>query len=128
MLGCVFCTLIVCAAIYGQVSTKIIRNLPANWRDFIDPEILAQSENDDEFTRYDSDLPEGDILGLQTLQLEHGAANVVNDASSFWPNNTVPYEFSKKQNALMMLTRFRKPAYTAMAIANTTYLPHLRMT
>ncbi|XP_055344390.1 astacin-like metalloendopeptidase isoform X3 [Paramacrobiotus metropolitanus] len=70
-----------------------------DWRDFIDPEILANS--DDEFTRYDSELPEGDILGLQTLQLGHEAANAINEASSFWPNNTIPYEFSKKQNALL---------------------------
>ncbi|XP_055356249.1 uncharacterized protein LOC129601461 isoform X2 [Paramacrobiotus metropolitanus] len=95
------CVLIVCVGIWGQVSTKNMANLPENWKDFIDPEILAKSEKDDEFTRYDSDLPEGDILGLQTLQLEHAAANAVNGASFFWPNNTIPYEFSKKQNALM---------------------------
>ncbi|XP_055356706.1 uncharacterized protein LOC129601824 [Paramacrobiotus metropolitanus] len=100
MMGYEICALIVFIAICCRVSTKTYRNLPENWRDFIDPEILANSD-DDEYTRYDSDLPEGDILGLQTMQLGQEAANAVSDASSFWPNNTIPFEFSKKQNALM---------------------------
>ncbi|XP_055347669.1 uncharacterized protein LOC129594844 isoform X2 [Paramacrobiotus metropolitanus] len=83
----------------ATMSKSLIKNLPDNWKEFIDPDILANSNED--FTRYDSDLPEGDILGLQTLQLSQGAANAINDASSFWPNNTIPYEFSKKQYALM---------------------------
>ncbi|XP_055349136.1 uncharacterized protein LOC129596010 [Paramacrobiotus metropolitanus] len=94
-IGAVF----LCATVFVGVTAKRIRNLPKNWREFIDPEILAES--DEESTRYDSDYLEGDILGLQTLELVQGAANAANDASLFWPNHTLPYEFSKKQNAQM---------------------------
>ncbi|XP_055329681.1 astacin-like metalloendopeptidase isoform X2 [Paramacrobiotus metropolitanus] len=73
-------------------------NLPTNWREFIDPDILAKGSD---ASLYDSDLLEGDITGLEALELSHGAANAIDKADSFWPNNTIPYTFSKKQFATL---------------------------
>ncbi|XP_055349193.1 astacin-like metalloendopeptidase [Paramacrobiotus metropolitanus] len=99
------CLIFLYHAICDLPKTIVASQLPRNWRDFIDPEILANSN--DEFTRYDSDLPEGDILGLQTFELPNEAKNAINDADSFWPNNTIPYEFSKTQYALMRANEVR---------------------
>ncbi|XP_055350708.1 hatching enzyme 1.2-like [Paramacrobiotus metropolitanus] len=69
--------------------------LPDNWRDYIHPDVLAKMVLEAP-TRYDSELMEGDIVGLETPVKTQGAANAVDDASSFWPNNTIPYQFSRK--------------------------------
>ncbi|XP_055329683.1 zinc metalloproteinase nas-6-like isoform X4 [Paramacrobiotus metropolitanus] len=79
-------------------------NLPTNWRDFIDPEILAKGSD---ASLYDSDLLEGDITGLESLQLSHGAANAIDNAGSFWPNNTIPYTFTKKPFATLTTQEIR---------------------
>ncbi|XP_055348534.1 zinc metalloproteinase nas-1-like [Paramacrobiotus metropolitanus] len=79
--------------------------LPNNWRDFIHPDILAQNDGADP-ERYDSDLAEGDIVGIETTQMQ-GAANAMNDAVLFWPNNTIPYEFTRKQFATLTVQETR---------------------
>ncbi|XP_055341768.1 zinc metalloproteinase nas-14-like isoform X2 [Paramacrobiotus metropolitanus] len=86
-----------CSTAYGLIQ---------NWRDYIHPDMLENSEEHQ--GRYDSDMMEGDMVGFekpeQFLCIHYqktpkGAANAVDDTKLLWPNNTIPYEFTRKQFA-----------------------------